>query len=78
MVHIPQRRSTADNFAPFQQPLRERFVDKHRRYHRQNFRQITMTFFFFFLGGVEEAVKGVVGRLQIKQHLSHLTVIQLV
>lgn len=32
----------------------------------------------FFLGGVEKAVKGVVGRLQIKQHLAHLTVIQLV
>lgn len=30
------------------------------------------------LGGVEEAVEGIVGRLQIKQHLAYLTVIQLV
>lgn len=30
------------------------------------------------LGGVEEAVEGIVGRLQIKQHLAHLIIIQLV
>lgn len=36
-----------------------------------------MTFPLYFLG-VEETVKGVVGRFQIEQHLPHLTVIQLV
>lgn len=30
------------------------------------------------LGGVEEAVEGVVGRLQIKQHLAHLIIVQLI
>lgn len=28
--------------------------------------------------GVEEAVEGIVGRLQIKEHLAHLIIIQLV
>ena len=31
-----------------------------------------------FLGGVEEAVEGIVGRLQVKQHLAHLVIIQFV
>ena len=30
------------------------------------------------LGGVQEAVEGIVGRLQVKQHLAHLIIIQLV
>lgn len=30
------------------------------------------------LGGVEEAVEGIVGRLQVKQHLANLIIIQLV
>ena len=31
-----------------------------------------------FLVGVEEAVEGIVGRLQVKQHLAHLIIIQFV
>lgn len=30
------------------------------------------------LGGVKEAVEGIVGRLQVKEHLAHLIIIQLV
>lgn len=30
------------------------------------------------LGGMKEAVEGIVGRLQVKEHLAHLVIIQLV